>query len=53
MECKAEQNRLACTCSYGCPKSGICCECVAHHRENGEIPGCFSLKRESGHMTDL
>ena len=22
-------------------KRGMCCECVASHRRNGEIPGCF------------
>lgn len=41
MECKKEDNKKYCTCSYSCSKRGLCCECVKHHRENGEIPGCF------------
>jgi len=31
-----------CTCTYEyCNKKGLCCECVAYHRQRGEIPGCF------------
>lgn len=42
MECKILENKENCTCSYmACPKRGLCCECVAYHREKGEIPGCF------------
>jgi len=42
MECRKEANMEMCTCTYpGCSKKGICCECVAYHRDNGEIPGCF------------
>ena len=42
MECKKESNLEACTCTYpGCSRKGVCCECVKHHRERGEIPGCF------------
>ncbi|NLF84111.1 MAG: hypothetical protein GX568_09045 [Candidatus Gastranaerophilales bacterium] len=41
MECKKENNLRGCTCSYPCSKRGMCCECVASHRRNGEIPGCF------------
>lgn len=44
MECKKEQNKLNCTCSYSCSKRGICCDCVTFHRERGEIPGCFFPK---------
>ncbi|MCK5023938.1 MAG: hypothetical protein KAS04_07210 [Candidatus Aenigmarchaeota archaeon] len=37
-----ELNLKECTCSYpGCPRKGMCCECIKHHRENGEIPGCL------------
>lgn len=36
------KNRDACACTYqGCARRGLCCECVAMHRRNGEIPGCF------------
>ncbi len=41
MECLKEQNKKNCTCTYNCPTRGICCQCVAEHRAQGEIPGCF------------
>jgi len=42
MECNKESNLEDCNCSYpGCPRKGVCCECVAHHRKNNEIPACF------------
>lgn len=45
MECKREENLLECTCSATtCGNRGICCECVRHHREAGQIPGCFFPK---------
>lgn len=45
MECKVEENLKNCPCTYpGCPRKGKCCECVAHHRENGELPGCYFSK---------
>lgn len=45
MECRKDENLKDCTCTYTtCGKRGICCLCVAHHRENGEIPGCFFSK---------
>ncbi len=35
-------NRIKCTCTYtSCSNHGKCCECVAFHRKNGEVPGCF------------
>jgi hypothetical protein len=48
MECRKEQNRNMCTCTYEpCPRKGVCCECVVYHRGNGELPGClFSTKGE-------
>ena len=42
MECDLKKNLVKCTCSYeSCSRRGKCCECVAYHRQNGEIPGCF------------
>jgi hypothetical protein len=42
MECRKEINLRKCTCTYpGCPRKGICCECVAHHLSKQELPGCF------------
>ena len=41
MECKQEKNKTSCTCTYEpCSRKGICCECVAYHRELDELPGC-------------
>lgn len=44
MECKKEKNMDHCTCTYDCPRHGLCCDCVTHHRLAGEIPGCFFSK---------
>ncbi|MCX7732117.1 MAG: DUF6485 family protein [candidate division WOR-3 bacterium] len=42
MECNLKANRNNCTCTYEpCARKGRCCECVAYHRQHGEIPGCF------------
>ncbi len=49
MKCKKEENLKNCNCSYeGCPRKGICCECIAYHREKGGLPACyFSDEEES------
>ena len=45
MNCKRETNLSGCTCTApGCPRKGICCECVAYHRAKGQLPGCFFSK---------
>ena len=46
MECKKSDNvKKMCTCTYlSCPRRGICCECVAHHVKNRQLPGCFFPK---------
>ncbi len=49
MECQKEKNLKTCPCTYlpagkagpDCPRKGICCECIKHHRENGELPACY------------
>lgn len=42
MECNKQKNLKICTCTYEpCSRKGICCECIAYHRKNNEIPGCF------------
>lgn len=42
MECKKEQNKVNCNCSHaGCPRHGICCDCVAAHRKKGQLPACY------------
>ncbi|MGM0439371.1 MAG: DUF6485 family protein [Patescibacteria group bacterium] len=46
MECKKQENLEMCNCSYeGCPRKGICCQCIAHHREKGELPACYFSKQ--------
>ena len=41
MECRASENKKHCNCTYNCPKKGICCECIAYHRQYGELPACY------------
>ena len=40
-ECKIEQNKLKCNCTYPCDKKGICCECISYHKNRGELPACL------------
>jgi len=45
MECKKDENKIDCTCTYTtCNNRGVCCDCVRSHREKGQIPGCFFPK---------
>ncbi|MBE6412129.1 MAG: cytosolic protein [Opitutales bacterium] len=41
MECKIEENKKRCKCSYACPRVGFCCECVKHHLAKRQVPACF------------
>ena len=42
MECKKEENLTRCKCSYEpCSLKGICCECIAYHKDKGQIPACL------------
>ena len=42
MECKLEANRQSCNCTYEpCSRKGKCCECIAYHRGNDELPACY------------
>jgi len=42
MDCRREKNLKNCPCTYpGCEKKGICCECLAYHRQKGELPACY------------
>ncbi len=37
-----EINLEGCTCDWpGCSRKGICCECIEHHRESGDLPACL------------
>jgi hypothetical protein len=41
MECKKQSNLKRCNCSYpGCPKKGICCDCLAYHLGMRQLPAC-------------
>ncbi|MCL6466421.1 MAG: DUF6485 family protein [candidate division WOR-3 bacterium] len=42
MECSLKKNLSICTCTYEpCHRKGKCCECIAYHRQNNELPGCL------------
>jgi hypothetical protein len=40
--CDTDKNLAGCNCSYeGCSRKGKCCECLAYHRRNGQLPACY------------
>jgi hypothetical protein len=42
MNCHQAENAKQCTCTYsGCPRRGLCCECVSYHLRAHQLPGCF------------
>ena len=41
-ECNIKKNKSICNCTYEpCSRKGICCECVAYHKGNNQLPACF------------
>jgi hypothetical protein len=45
MECKKEANCSTCPCTYsGCPRKGICCECLKYHLDQKQLPACCFSK---------
>ena len=40
MECKKEENLQRCNCTYSCGTKGVCCDCLASHLANRELPAC-------------
>jgi len=41
-ECAIAKNKAQCNCSYEpCPRKGVCCECLAYHWQQGELPACL------------
>jgi hypothetical protein len=41
MNCKQTENAKTCACTYGgCPRKGICCECISFHLAHQQLPGC-------------
>lgn len=42
MECRLEENKSRCPCTYEpCSRKGKCCECLRYHREMDELPACL------------
>lgn len=41
--CPNQKKNLAnCNCTYNpCSRKGICCECIAYHRSNNQLPACY------------
>ncbi len=45
MKCQKKENLKYCPCTYpGCPRKGICCQCIKHHREKDQLPACYFSK---------
>jgi len=42
MECRVKTDTSSrCNCTYEpCSRKGICCECLAYHLGQGELPAC-------------
>ncbi len=41
-KCRSQDNLARCNCSYEpCSRKGVCCECLAYHWRNRELPACF------------
>ena len=41
-ECKTAKNKARCNCTYEpCSRKGVCCDCLAYHWRNGELPACL------------
>ena len=37
-----EKNLQHCNCTYEpCSRKGICCECLAYHRQMQQLPACY------------
>jgi len=40
-----EKNEKRCPCTAQCDKHALCCECVANHRQAGDLPACLRGNR--------
>ncbi|MDW7759597.1 MAG: DUF6485 family protein [Acidobacteriota bacterium] len=41
-ECNVRENMARCNCTYDpCSRKGVCCECLAYHWRNKELPACL------------
>jgi hypothetical protein len=44
--CKLAENKANCACPYkDCERHGACCQCVAYHRDCGDLPMCLRKRR--------
>ena len=42
MDCKKDENRDRCNCTYDpCSRKGLCCECIRYHWKMRQLPGCL------------
>ena len=41
VECKVNENKSRCNCTYSCEKKGMCCDCIVYHKNRGELPACY------------
>jgi len=47
LEYEVDRNLEKCNCTYsGCLRKGKCCECIAYHRKNGELPACYFTEEQ-------
>ncbi len=61
MDCNKSKNVENCPCTYdGCPRKGACCECIAHHLKQRQLPACCfpaeaekTMDRSFQHFADL
>ena len=36
------ENEQDCPCKdFDCERHGVCCECIKHHKEEGDLPKCL------------
>ncbi len=40
VECKKEENKKNCNCTYPCSKKGMCCKCLSYHLKMRQLPAC-------------
>jgi len=41
MECTKKTTSDNCLCTYtSCSRRGVCCDCIAYHLANQQLPGC-------------
>ena len=48
MERSKCDNKHECLCpNKTCERNGKCCDCIAYHREQGNLPVCLREKQEN------